>query len=61
MDRQNGKRRIYDDSRWSDQDEHANLVPEHEYHENDEIYELDSLADSPSSRCMNPFGGFPAL
>lgn len=37
--------KIYDDSGWSDQDEHVNLVPEHEYDENHEILELDSLAD----------------
>lgn len=37
--------KIYDDSGWTKQDEHVNLVPEHEYDENDEILELDSLAD----------------
>lgn len=37
--------KIYDDSGWSNQDEHVNLVPEHEYDGNDEILELDSLAD----------------
>lgn len=37
--------KIYDDSGWSNQDEHVNLVLEHEYDENDEILELDSLAN----------------
>ena len=61
MDQQDGKRKIYDDPGWLNQDDHVKLVPEHEYDENDEILKLDSLASSPSSRCMNSLGGFPAL
>jgi hypothetical protein len=37
--------KIYDDSGWSHQDEHWNLIPEHQYDGNDEILELASLAD----------------
>ena len=51
--------KIDDDSGWSDQDEHVNLVPE--YDEIDRILELHSLADPPSSRRMDSLGGFPAL
>ena len=36
--------KIHDDSGWSNQDERVNMVPEHEYDENDEILELDLLA-----------------
>ena len=37
--------KIYDDIGLTRQDEHVNLVPEHEYDQNNEILELDSLDD----------------